>query len=63
MGDKWDYHQRKVDIAWEIVRKRLDATGEWSSAKSEENFQNHVRKMLKGAWEIVNDTLPTCDGN
>ena len=61
MGDKWDYHLRKIEIAWEIARKRLDTKSHAWDTVNDENFDRQVADILASAWRIVNDTFPRCD--
>ena len=58
MGDRWDFHLRKLDIAWEITKQRLPASKAELSGKSNEDFQAIVKEALEASWRMVSDAFP-----
>ena len=58
--DAWDYHIRKVDIAWQLAQKRLSdvdmgtATNQWELA---------IAEALRVSWEAVDKTFPPPGGS
>lgn len=60
MTDKWDYQLRRVEIAWEIAKIRIEANAP-RATRSRENYKRMVAEALMDAWEVVDDTFPRCD--
>ena len=58
MGDKWDYHLRKVEIAWEIAKTRIS----WfdTRERAQGDYEKEVKDALKQAWLAVNSSFPDC---
>ena len=64
MSNRWAFQQRKIEIAWEIVSKRMDGLagpsmghGGWKS----NHFEDEMPDLLTKAWEWVDDTFPEPD--
>ena len=61
MGDSYDIHVRKIEIAWEIASAALAedkaqhpcSTGAFGS----EQYLKKAREHLKAAWSIVDTTF------
>ena len=58
MGDKWDYHIRKVEMAWEIAKTRIAWFDVRQQAKGD--YEAEVKDALTKAWQAVNASFPDC---
>lgn len=59
MSDRWDFHLRKVDIAWEIAQKRIA----WFDIRdrSPQEYEAEVEEALCKAWAAVNTSFPNLE--
>ena len=59
MGDRWDFHIKKLDIAWTIAQKRIESKYlHWSKPTDRDKFMQEVEELLSDVWQVVDNSFP-----